>query len=306
MILKNIIQRIETLYKNYLEQNSENLFNANTDFFFEKIYSIPICNQILEELILHNKVKIETFENRENLEPFDYIYDIVSQGEKYYIAYCIQYYHFLHEKKISGSLRGERYYDDVLWTENDNSPELEKMNLFRSGFIRPIVNYLTGNIKNESVIIDTIQRYKQRVERFKSIMASQTLTEHILQRDLALFLFDNHLEFDKEVDTCDGRIDFKIGGDSVVYGTILECNDKPYIVEVKYLDKKEKLSSIDDAKGQLRIYMEQVPSYGCLLIYTNDETDYELSDWSDNQITVISVYIGDNTPSRRHYRPAKG
>ena len=306
MILKNIIQRIETLYKNYLEQNSENLFNANTDFFFEKIYSIPICNQILEELILHNKVKIETFENRENLEPFDYIYDIVSLGEKYYIAYCIQYYHFLHKKKISGYNRGERYYDDVLWTENDNSPELEKMNLFRSGFIRPIVNYLTGNIKNESIIIDTIQRYKQRVERFKSIMSSHTLTEHILQRDLALFLFDNHLEFDKEVDTCDGRIDFKIGGDSVVYGTILECNDKPYIVEVKYLDKKEKLSSIDDAKGQLRIYMEQVPSYGCLLIYTNDETDYELSDWSDNQITVISVYIGDNTPSRRHYRPAKG
>lgn len=301
-----VIDKLELYYKQYCEQGSENTFNGFTDFFFDKLSKLPLCRQLLEEIAKKHEIKEEDFEIRQEECIYEFLIDIFNKGEEYYVAYCYKYYYFLRKQKERGYYASETYYDDVKWTEKGVKEEGDKVRLFKSDFIRPIVNYLTGNMSSESVILYHLQKYKERVERFKSIRYSPNLCELSLQRDMALFLFDQHLDYWKEVDTCDGRIDFMIGSNSEVYGTILECNDKPYIVEVKYLDKKEKLSSIDDAKGQLRIYMEQVPSCGCLLIYTNDETDYELSDWSDNQITVISVYIGDKTPSRRHYRPAKG
>ena len=302
MRLNFITEKIELYYKQYCEQGSENTFNGFTDFFFDKLSSLPLCKELLEEIASKYDITEENFEIRQEQCIYEFLIDIFNKGEEYYVAYCYRYYYFLRKQKESGYNAGETYYDDVKWTDKGIKENGDKVSLFKTDFIRPIVNYLTGNLKSESVILYHLQKYKARVERFKSIRYSPELNELSLQRDMALFLFDQHLDFWKEVDTCDGRIDFFISGKSEAYGTILECNDKPYVVEIKYFDKKEDLYSIEDAKGQLRIYLGQVPAYGCLLIYTNDDTDYDLSDWSDNQITVISIYIGAKTPSRRHFR----
>ena len=61
------------------------------------------------------------------------------------------------------------------------------MKLYKTDYVRPLVNYIIDHLKNESLILHCLLRYKSRVERFKTIQ-DLDLTESIIQKDLALCL----------------------------------------------------------------------------------------------------------------------
>ena len=172
------------------------------------------------------------------------------------------------------------------------------MALYKTDYVRPIVNYVIDNLKSESLILNNLNRYKNRVERFRTISYCEGLTERQLQNDLALYLFDNDVEFSKEDDTCNGRLDFKLSDDSVHYGSVLNCNNKPYIIEIKLLEKVSH-TLLHKSINQLRAYMGQIPSYGCLVIFTPEKIEDQITDLENQGITIIPIYIGNLPPSSR-------
>lgn len=298
-----VIKKVERYYQQYLEQESEIIANGFTDFFFERLNAIPMCNKILEELCDSPRIPISVFKEREVESIDEFIWDLQNKGEKYYVSYCYQYYLFLREEKLNKRINyKEYYYDDVLWTENQGINAKEKYLLFKKGFVRPIIDYVLDNLTNEAYILHILERYKSRVERFKSLSYLNThlIGEKDLQKDLALYLFDNQLVFSKEDDTSNGKLDFLISPspNDIPYGSVLDCNEKPYIVEVKYFKDKEDIPKLKDSIKQLSVYLGQKPSYGSLLIFTTDETDFDYPD-KIGSINIVDIFIGEKYPSQR-------
>lgn len=124
------------------------------------------------------------------------------------------------------------------------------------------------------------------------------MSESKLQRDLALYLFDNGVEFSKEDDTCNGRLDFRISDGTIHYGAILNCNNKSFIVETKLMEKVTD-NLLKKAITQLGAYMNQIPSLGCLVLFTPDDNSKILVDTVQDGITIIPIYIGQESPCNR-------
>ena len=298
-----IIAKVEQYYQQYFEQESVITSNGFTDFFFDKLNSIPLCKRILDELGNCPQIPESLFRERENLETDEFIWNLLRKGEKYYVSYCYQYYRYLRKDKLERPDNSKEYYfDDVQWTEKSYEFEGDKLQLFKKGFVRPIVDYIIGNLTSESVILHTLERYKARVERFKSLAQFDisNLHEKDLQHDLALYLFDNKIVFSKEDDTSNGKIDFLISPSykDCQYGSILECNDKPYIVEVKIYKDETDITKLKNSIKQLNIYMGQKPAYGCLMVYTTDNTDIDFPP-KCGDITLMTIYIGEKYPCER-------
>lgn len=296
MSIDIIIDKIELAYSQYLQQGSEIMFTTFTDHFFDKIESMPSCKYLLEDLESQHKIAQEVFEERIKSE-FFYDKDFFVSSEFYYVAYCYQYYKFLRNRQRTFGNYLNPYFKEVIWTDKSINEEGDRMKLFKTDFVRPIVNYIVDHLKGESLILQCLQRYKSRVERFKTIQV-EDVTESKLQRDLALYLFDNGVEFSKEDDTCSGRLDFRISDKTVHYGAILNCNNKSFIVETKYM-KKFTDSLLKKAITQLKAYINQVPSHGCLVVFTLDDSDIILEDSIQDGITILPIYIGGKTPSNR-------
>lgn len=300
-----VVAKVELYYQQYFGQDSIILSNGFTDFFFDKLNSISLCTKMLKE-IEEPKIPDCIFRDRDEIEIDDFIWDILRKGEKYYVSYCYQYYCYLRKDKQERPDNSKEYYfNDVLWTANHNESEIEQLQHFKKGFVRPIVDYLIENLTNESVIINTLERYKARIERFKTLSSWDItkLHEKELQQDLALYLFDNNIVFSKEYDTCNGKLDFLLltSNNDIQYGSVLECNDKPYIVEVKFFKRGADVIKLRDSIKQLHVYMGQKPSYGCLVVYTTDDTDFSLP-LQIGDIKIISVYLGEKYPSERKHR----
>lgn len=298
-----IIAKVEQYYQQYFEQESVITSNGFTDFFFDKLNSIPLCKRMLDELEKNPHIQESLFRNRENLDIDEFIWDLLREGERYYVAYCYKYYRFLRKDKLECPNNSKEYFfDDVKWTEKSYELEGDKLQLFKKGFVRPIVDYLVGNLTSESVILHTLERYKARVERFKSLAQFDisNLHEKDIQRELALYLFDNKIVFSKEDDTSNGKLDFLISSSykDCQYGSILECNDKPYIVEVKLYKEETDLAKLKNAIKQLNVYMGQKPAYGCLIVYTTDNTDFDFPP-KCGDINVMTIYLGDKYPCER-------
>jgi hypothetical protein len=297
MNIDSIIDKIELAYSHYLQQGSEIMFTTFTDHFFDKLESIPACQQILNNLVFQYNIPQDEFEKCIMSESFLSSKFFVN-SEAYYVAYCYQYYKFLRNRQRTRGNFLNPYYNEVTWTDRSFDEHGDRMILYKTDYVRPIVNYVIDNLKSESLILYNLNRYKNRVERFRTISYCEGLSERQLQKDLALYLFDNHVEFSKEDDTCNGRLDFKLSDDSVHYGSILNCNNKPYIVEIKLLEKVRP-TLLQKSINQLSAYMGQIPSYGCLVIFTPEKIEGPITDLENQGITIIPIYIGNLPPSSR-------
>lgn len=292
-----IIKKVERFYKQYLDQKAEIMLNVNTDYLFDKLLSIPYCKCILDKLEEKYEIRNDEIEERKEEDYLSFFDEITKCGQEYYIAYCLKLYKNLceHNGKMS-----DPYCDETVWIDAFDTGKADRFLLFKTDFIRPIVDYIIDSITNEAIILYYLDRYKSRLERFKTCHITNETHEFDLQKDLALYLFDNNIEFQKELDLGNGKLDFLIEANGQEhYGTVLDCNDKPFIVEVKYFKEKLQEYNIKNAIRQLSAYMRVQSSYGCLLAYIKDTGDKPLRNYEIDGIEIIPIYVGDESASNQ-------
>ena len=272
------------------------MLNVNTDYFFDNLLSIPYCKHIVDYLVCHNTVPEHLIEERQEKCYLEFFEDMTKRGQEYYIAYSLQLYQYLrnHNGKISNP-----YCFETVWIDSFGSEHGDRFQLFKTDFVRPIVDYIINSITNETIILYYLDRYKTRLERFKTFHFTDETHERDLQKDVALYLFDNSLEFHRELDLGNGKLDFLIEPDNKEhFGNVLDCNDKPFIVEVKYFKEKLQEHDIKDAIRQLSAYMRVQNAYGCLMAYIKDANKKTLQNYEIERIEIIPIYVGNETGSR--------
>lgn len=293
MDLRSEIEIIEKYYEQYFSCKSEYMFNYSTDHFFDELESIPFCKEVLDRLVLSHPITGETFSRHEQTEWFVLIEQegLISQGYEYYIAYCVQYYRYVREKDNPF----QRYYEEILWVSSDNVSKSKQLSLFKTDFVRPIVDYIINSYQAESHIVYLINRYCERIERFKIFTGKTDIKEKDLQKDFAKYLFDNGNDFYKEADTCNGQLDFCLPCNEAMLSS-WKCGKEQFIIEVKLYNNVRQIQS---GMTQLIAYLRQCQSHGCLLIYTDTELEFKNI---PQGIQVLTAYIGNQTPSKRGCR----
>ena len=306
MIKELIINKIEAYYKQYLERESGLMFNESTDFFFDSLMQIPYCKTILDDL--DNICDIDIPE-RGITELDKTIKAFINKGQAYYASYCLRFYKELRkrreqtvesqkEHKLGGHSILKPYCAYALWIHKSINETGDVQQLFKTDFVRPIVDYIINLTTNENAIIYFVERYKERVEQFHTVkIHKRSKTKELdLQEDLALYLHDNGLSFFQEVKKGNGRLDFMcdvIGEHH--YGCALECNNKPYIIEVKYYRDKRQ---IKDGILQLKRYMNRTNAYGCLLVYVDKASfNFEIENPYED-IRILYIDLIENSPSK--------
>lgn len=279
-----IVGKLENYYHQYLNLSSNVMLNLNTDSLFSRIESLPQCRQILEELRNKCTLTENDFASLDCIEIHNYKKLFESHDAIFYAAFCLQWYYRQKEHQQSSM---KTYADKTRWLTMKDKDPLNKVLLFKTDVVRPIVDYIISQIKEHNLIHYYLERYKSRVERY-TFASLADRNELGLQKDLALYLFDQGLSFYHEPNLGNGRPDFVID---------LECNDMPFVVEIKKI-KKLTHGIIDDSLRQLKTYLYQFPSYGCLYIFTEDVNFVEYSRDIDDKLTIRCVYLGGKTPSQ--------
>lgn len=284
---KTEVDLIETYYEQYCSYKSEIMFNYATDSFFDNIESISFCKEVINKIVVEHPIEDAVFEEDLKTEWFSYYNNLINKGHEYYLAYCIQAYKYLRKKKDPF----EKYYDIILWVRESNTSTNDQR-FFKTDFVRPIIDYILNSYKKESHIIHLIKRYCERIERFREFDNNNIKSERDLQKHFAKYLFDSGHDFYKEVDTCNGQLDFCILNNDE-YLSSWQCDDGQYIVEVKmYRDQQQ----IKNGMVQLSAYLRQCQSHGCLLIYTREELEFVNV---PENIVVLTAYVGEKQPSKR-------
>lgn len=282
--METIVQKLENYYQQYLDLTSNVMLNLNTDSLFRRIELLPQCRQILEELRRNYTITEDDLRTLNIIEIHNHKKLFESHNANYYAAFCLQWYYYQKDQESFGM---KTYADRARWLTKTGKDTKEQAMIFKTDVIRPILDYIISQINEQHLIYYYLDRYKSRVERYTfSDLAEKN--ELGLQKDLALYLFDQGLSFYHEPNLGHGRPDFVID---------LECNDMPFVVEIK---KMQKLTQgiIDDSLRQLKAYLEQFPSYGCLYIFTEEANFVEYSRDIDDKLTIRYVYLGGKTPSQ--------
>lgn len=285
MTMESTILKIEEYYNQYLTYSSNVLLNLNTDTFINRIESFPQCKQIIEELKSNYPIANDEFRALGISETHKYKALFESHDPVFYVAFCIQWYKYQKEHE---TFLMKNYADKARWLTKTDKDNTDKVRIFKADVIRPIVDYLINQIKEHHTIYYYLDKYKSWVERYdyNSLVEKNELG---LQKDLARYLFNQNLPFYQEPNLGHGRPDFVID---------LECNGKPFVIEVKKMELLEE-TTIDKALRQLKAYLSQFPSYGCLYIFTQDSKRYlEYPKEIEENLTVRCVYLGDKTPSQ--------
>lgn len=305
MIKDLIINKIEAYYKQYMERRSGLMFNESTDFFFDSLMQIPYCKTILDDL---EKICDITIPQSGYIELDKIIMAFIGKGQAYYAAFCLHFYRVLRKRREHTiELRKELkpgeyailkpYCKYAIWTNESVNEAGDTQQLFKTDFVRPIVDYIINLTTNENAIRYFIERYKERAELFRTVKIDDNTKEYDLQEDLALYLYDNGLTFYQEVKRGNGRLDFMvdiIGGEH--YGCAIECNDKPYIIEVKHFRDHQQ---IEDGICQLKRYMNRTNAYGCLLVYVDkDNFLFDINNPYED-ITILYIDLIINSPSKK-------
>lgn len=283
--METIVQKLENYYQKYLDLSSNVMLDLTTDSFFSKLESLPQCKQILEELKKNYTITEDEFHSLTCTEIDKYKKLFESHDANYYAAFCLQWCKYQKEQKKIGSMK--TYADKARWLTKTDKDIIDKVKIFKTDVIRPIVDYLISQIKEQNLIFYYLDRYKSRVERY-TFPDLADKNELGLQKDLALYLFDRGLSFYHESNLGHGKPDFVID---------LACNDKPFVVEIKKI-KNLTRGIIDDSLHQLRAYLDQFPSYGCLYIFTEDAKYVDYSEDVNEKLTIRCVYLGGKSPSR--------
>lgn len=280
------IEQIEYYYNVLCNYNSFQTFDIYTDAFFDNILSIASVKVIVDSLIEEHPIDDSVFDEHSKSEA-PYILDYFSdKGHHYLIAYYIQLYNFWKRNETKD------YYSEVPWVTAYENEFDGQVQYFKSDFVRPIVDYIIYQLRNEGGILSVIRRYSERIERFSAIGSISNKKEPELQKDIALYLFDNGYEFYKETDTNNGSIDFQIYAPTS-RRSVWQCNKTKFVVEVKKFSSQYQIKR---AIIQLRAYMNQIgDSKGCLLIYT---TSPLLIATKPNDIHIQIVNVFSDTPSK--------
>ena len=278
-----IINRIEECYQAYIGRKSDVLLNFATDTLIEQILNIPCCKAILDDVKRKYPISEDDIRNNQIKDYFVYIDDI-TRDMGYFISYCLHWLDYVRKMKIVKSPDG--YDKECSWLFSNIRGSKDSISLFKTDFIRPILDYIICQMGNEAYILYLLDRYKQRVERFGVILDINTKKELALQKELHLYLFDQGLELYNSANTGKGEIDF-----------VVKCNEAPFIIEVKVYRKRGRKSTY---LSQLKKYMEQLPAdKGCLYIFTSEDVKFRLKE-QDESVQVITVYTGQTTPSNRN------
>lgn len=282
--METIVQKLENYYHQYLDLTSNVMLNLNTDSLFGRIESLPQCKKILEELRRNNTITEDELCSLNSCEILNHKKLFENHDANYYVAFCLQWYYYQKDHEQFGM---RTYADKARWLTKTDKDAIDKVKIFKSDVIRPIVDYIISQIKEHNLILYYLERYKSRVERYTfNFLAEKKELE--IQRDLALYLYDRDLTFFQEPNLGKSRPDFVID---------LECNDKPFVIEIKKL-KKLTQGIIEDSLHQLRAYLDQFPSYGCLYIFTEDVNYIDYSKDVDDNLTIRCVYLGEKSPSQ--------
>ena len=282
--METIIQKLENYYLQYLNLTSNVMLNLNTDSLFRRIESLPQCKQILEELRRDYTIPEDKLRTLNSIEIDNHKKLFENHNANYYAAFCLQWYYYQKEHEQFGM---RTYADKARWLTKTDKDIIDKVKIFKTDVIRPIVDYIISQIQEQNLIYYYLDRYKSRVERY-TFPDLADKNELGLQKDLALYLHDRGISFFHEPNLGHGKPDFVID---------LECNDKPFVVEIK---KTKNLTRgiIDDSLRQLRAYLDQFPSYGCLYIFTEDTKYVDYSEDVDDKLTIRCVYLGGKSPSQ--------
>lgn len=280
--METILQKLENYYYQYLNLTSNVMLNLNTDSLISRIESLPQCKQILEELRNDHPIADDELKQLVEIDKFKKLFE--KHNGAYYASFCLQWYYFL---KNNGGFGMRTYADKAIWLLKKDKDALDKVRIFKTDVIRPIVDYIISQIKEHNLIYYYLERYKGRVERY-TFASLADKNELSLQKDLALYLFDQGLSFYHEPNLGHGRPDFVID---------LDCNDIPFIVEIKKIQKLTQ-GIIDNSLRQLKTYLGQFPSYGCLYVFTKDVNYADYSRDIDDKLTIRCVYLGGKSPSQ--------
>lgn len=301
---ESIIEKIELYYQQYINQESNTLFNIATNTIMRKIKSIPFCEYAW------NMVKIEYPFSKEDLEKEqEWIYTFLgkeSDNLDKIISFYLHWFEYIQEKRSKNN-QLTQYYRNCYWlTTNSDITEQQKIKLFKTDFIRPILDFLILQLQEENYILYLLERYKQRIERFDSVKESvkkdTELKELKLQKDIQLYLFDQGIDIPNETNQISSLYSPNIGNGEPDF-IITQHNKKPFFIEVKVCKSRNGTQNIiEKAVSQLKDYMSKCSTtYGCLLIFTTE--DYYFI--SDENLHVFTIYIGDETSCRRNTKTIK-
>lgn len=293
-----IIERIELYYQQYWDKDSGPMCKCSTDSLISKLFEIPFCSSVLNQLMNKYPFTHEMIKDYQRTEIFNLLKD-VSVNEEKYLSFCLYWLDYM--KSIHPFVG---YHSKCNWLSRERKNDLEQMFLFKRNVVKPIIDYLISQLKNRDNVFYIIERYKQRIELFKDDFVKEcvelnihekdgfmTLKELELHKHLCLYLFDNDIDYHYSEKKGNGEIDFLLP----------QCNNSPYIIEVKVCKDECDLSRIKSGVLQLKEYMDRIETkYGCLFIYSQINY-YFISDESLDKegIQLIYAYTGDETPSTR-------
>lgn len=296
-----IIEEIELYYQQYLDKKSDILFNLNTINLMRKLQNIPFCKSVLEHLKKDFPFSKKDIESVEIGYPYSKMAEYLTNDERSYFSFCLHWYEY-RILKNEDKLDMNAAFKKCKWLNSD-------IQLFKSDFIRPLLDYVILQLKEDSYIIYQIKKYARRISNFGVV--KKTIDDIINQeedkdiegiplmnqkelyfhKDLCLYLYDNEIDFDYSEKIGNAEVDF----------IIPQCNKTSYIIEVKIYKGDCDLDRIKNGILQLKDYMDRIDTkYGCMFIYSQTD-DYFIADESLDKegIQLVCAYIGVKSPSTR-------
>lgn len=286
----NIVQKIESFYSRYITYKSQNAFNMHTDNLLDQIYAISECETILEKLKSDHAEIQDVVKKHFMEEYFSHMDYFTTKGNDFFVAYCL----ILCEtaRKRNHNIMDYYFMEPPFgWI---GISEEERFYNFKTDVIRPIIDFIVENIHKDQAIFSCIEKYKSKIERFG--FDKIEYTERAIQRHMGEYFFDNDLEFYKEIDTCNGFIDFYIKDKRHHYCNIIEGSTAPYVVEIKKYNSKRQ---IKNAFVQLKAYLSQIDGVGCLVIFTKTNILLDIKSSEFQNIVHYIIYCGNESPSKR-------
>lgn len=289
-----LLERIEILWNSYWQKQSVRLFNHSTDMFMDCLLIIPYCKFILDKLKEDYPFTNEDIINYSHKEWQTFIRQ---NNNMQILSFLLHWY----EMRRSDD---KFYYDGCICLGYSNESSInDKIQMFKTDVIRPIIDYIIFNLQDEKYVLYLLDRYIKRLKLFdivkKKIKSLGRKNESVLQDDLCLFLYDYGIDTHKEEVVGDGRLDI-----------LTNYNGEYLVIEVKYIKDTEKramyIERIKAAISQIKEYMlRKGTKRGCLLIYTEKEMEFIVNSTNNNGISILSVYIGNEVPSKVKFETIK-
>ena len=283
MYTRQIIKDIETYYSRYSESTSDQMLYYTTKHLIIFLYSFDIVNVILSNLKKEYSYEDSKIKEYEEMTGFEIIKH-VAKDKKQYISYILHYLEYTFD-----SNQIVDFYNDASWICYNNSDYniKERIMLFKTDVIKPLCDYVIDELRKHVSLLYVLNKFKNRTMRFGTPYPSE-YNEWNIQNKLALYMFDNGYDVQRENDISNGKPDFLFSDEE----------NNSYVIEVKYV--KNKKHDFKSYISQLMDYMNKLESHiGVLCIFTTMDYDFK---WTDkpNHIEIITIYVGNKKPNERN------